>query len=79
MFLTKTDTKAVQKDSDFQINQVLNVEKVREDLLARDFPSIWLEHKEHFNKSTLIAGFYCEWSHNGLRTEEGQRDRKNKF
>ena len=44
-------------------NQLSNDVKLRSDLMSGDFPSIWLELRE--NKTTLISGFYREWSHNG--------------
>ena len=89
IFLTETDTKAIQKESDYQIkgfetflpikkshtdavriialvkNRLVNNIKLRSEIMSGDFPSIWLELTEAQNKTTLLAGSYCEWSHNG--------------
>ena len=32
------------------------------------FPSIWLEVKASHSKPLITAGFYREWSHNGLKS-----------
>ena len=45
-----------------------NKVKIRSDLMSENFPSIWVEVSERFNKSTIIAGFYREWSHNGVKS-----------
>ena len=46
----------------------MNKVKIRSDLMSENFPSIWVEVSERFNKSTIIAGFYREWSHNGVKS-----------
>ena len=38
-----------------------------------DFPSIWLELKEE-KKSTILRGFYREWTQNGDKTEAAQEN-----
>ena len=92
MFLTETDSFAINKESDYLIkgyqtilpktsghnskiriitlikNEMMNKVKVRRDLMSENFPSIWVEVSERFNKSTIIAGFYREWSHSGVKS-----------
>ena len=47
--------------------------KFRQDLMSVQFPSIWLEYSDTNNKNqTLFAGFYREWSHEGLENEMAQ-------
>ena len=41
--------------------------KVREDLMSKDFPSIWCEVQYETEKNILICGFYREWSHEGVK------------
>ena len=49
--------------------------KVREDLMSKQFPSIWLELQRESKKNVLIGGFYREWTREGNKTEEGQIQR----
>ena len=47
--------------------------------MSVDFPSIWLELKEDNCKSTIMVGFYREWTHDGDSSEAGQIERIKKF
>ena len=40
--------------------------------MTPEFPSIWLQSKNANGKTTLIAGFYREWSQNGKDSEDDQ-------
>ena len=46
--------------------------KVRDDLMSVSFPSIWLEIQDKNKSSTLLGGFYRQWSCNGIRSKELQ-------
>jgi hypothetical protein len=48
--------------------------KIRMDLMSEDYPSIWLELSNGKHKSLLIAGFYCQWSHEGLSKAEAEQN-----
>ena len=90
MFITETDTKYIEKESDYKIegyktvlplvngnnaliriiclliDEVCNKVKIRQDLMNKDFPSIWLElESAGCKKSQIIAGFYRVWTHEG--------------
>jgi hypothetical protein len=53
--------------------------QVNKSLMSDSFPSIWLNVREENNCSTKIAGFYREWSHNGIRSEDNQISQIKKF
>ena len=40
--------------------------KTRSDLMSDSFPSVWLEIKEENKSSTLLGGFYRQWTCNGI-------------
>ena len=46
--------------------------RTREDLMDKDFSSIWMEVKNEKTKNTLVCGFYREW------TKDGDTSQKNK-
>jgi exonuclease III len=46
--------------------------KTREDLMSPDFPSIWIEWETSNKKSTLVCGFYREWTKVGRITNGEQ-------
>ena len=46
--------------------------KVRDDLMSVSFPSIWLEIQDKNKSSTLLGGFYRQWSCNGIRSKKLQ-------
>ena len=46
--------------------------KLREDLMDKSFPSIWLEIQDKYKSSTMIGGFYRQWSNSGKLTVEEQ-------
>ena len=52
---------------------------LKTDLMSPDFPSIWLEHRDAKKHPTLIAGFYREWTRNGINTVESQIKRMELF
>ena len=94
IFLTETDTKAIQKEDGYQIqgyktifqerksvqsklrivclvkNSLVQKMKVRKDLMSVDFPSIWIEVTDNYNKQIIIAGFYRQWTHENLSKDE---------
>ena len=39
--------------------------KLREDLMSKSFPSIWLEAEDKYRSKSLFGGFYRQWSSNG--------------
>ena len=45
---------------------------VKENLMSKDFPSIWLELKTNQAVPIAICGIYRQWSHNGDATEKMQ-------
>ena len=53
-------------------DKVINSCKIREDLMSKEFPSIWNESKENHNKTVLVSGFYREWSRNGIKTKKAR-------
>ena len=42
--------------------EMLHITKVRDDLMTKEFPSIWLEVTRRKQKNLLICGFYREWT-----------------
>ena len=42
--------------------------------MSDSFPSVWLEIKEENNSSTLLGGFYRQWTNNGIRSSKVQVD-----
>ena len=52
---------------------------IKTNLMSSDFPSIWLEHRDARSHPTLIAGFYREWTRNGLNSVESQIERMEIF
>ena len=48
--------------------------KTRSDLMSDSFPSVWLEIKEENKSSTLLGGFYRQWTNNGIRSSKVQVD-----
>ena len=41
--------------------------KVRQDLMSKTFPSIWLEVFDKYKQSTIVGGFYRQWAEKGER------------
>ena len=52
--------------------EMRNITKVRNDLMTKEFPSIWLEITRSKQKNLLICGFYREWTRNGNNSENEQ-------
>ena len=52
--------------------EMRNITKVRNDLMTKDFPSIWLEITRSKQKNLLICSFYLEWTRNGNNSENKQ-------
>ena len=46
--------------------------KTRGDLMTDSFPSIWLEIQDENRSTTLLGGFYRQWSCNGIRSTKLQ-------
>ena len=40
--------------------------------MSENFPSIWLELKDHLGAKTIIGGFYIEWSREGKNSDQDQ-------
>ena len=47
-------------------SEVLEYVSVLEQLMCEQFPSIWLEFKDHLGAKTIIGGFYREWTREGI-------------
>ena len=53
------------------VNEKKNTQ-LHEDLMSKEFPSIWCEEVRENDKNLRICGFYREWSTNGIRSVETQ-------
>ena len=42
--------------------------------MTSEFPSIWCEQRRANEKNVLLCGFYREWSTEGIRSAEAQRN-----
>ena len=49
--------------------------KIRTDLMSDQFVSIWLEVKTSNMQSNLVSGFYREWTHLGVNSQDCQVER----
>ena len=48
--------------------------QVRKDLMTRKFPSIWCEETRENERNVLIDGSYREWSTEGIRSADTQKN-----
>ena len=53
--------------------------KLRQDLMSKEFPSIWIELTNPIQKNLILGGFYRQWTSESCKKEEAEEQGINIF
>ena len=79
IFTKKEDSNDQTRVIDLLHESLKQTAKIREDIMDKTFPSIWVELERENEKNLLICGFYREWSRRGDCTQKRQMEAQKTF